>query len=262
MQMRRSVSVWGSMRSPRRSSMWSVVVTTSLLLCGCKANHDTAAIGDQEGVPGRLSATSAPASTAGSGGAADTDVAARGSGLPAGYVAQLDQPTARISDASYKEDGNGRWEVRTGPAHILYSLKDTTRKRYSVTATFEQLERPAHPEAYGVFVGGSSLEKPASQRYTYFLVRGTGEYLLKVREGAHTRTVIDWTPHPALPKQDSAGKVVYGIKIESDGKTAKVSVNGKPVTTFTARQGPLEGVAGVRINHNLHLMVTPAHIVQ
>lgn len=241
-----------------RRSMCGWMMAMTALACG--GEHKTAATGDQGSVPGKLSATSAPQRGAPTVG--DTDIVARGGELPSGYVAQLDQPTARISDASYREDGSGRWEVRTGPAHILYSPRDTARKRYSVTATFEQLERPAHPEAYGIFVGGTSLENPAARRYTYFLVRGTGEYTVKVRDGAHTRTVTDWTAHPAIPREDSTGQAVYGIKIESDGQTAKVSVNGKPVATLLSKRGPLEGIAGVRINHNLHLMVTLANVVR
>ena len=204
-------------------------------------------------VPGKLSV--APAS-------ADRDVAAHGGSIPRGYVAQLDAADASIADASYREDGTGRWEVRTGPAHIVYALGDTTRKSYAVTATFEQLEAPVHPEAYGIFVGGSSLDDPAKRQYTYVILRGDGKYAIKARNGTSVRTVKDWTAHPAIPTQDASGKALYGLRIDVDGKTAKVSVNGKPVTTFTTKDGPLEGITGVRINHNLHLMVTPVTVTR
>jgi hypothetical protein len=186
----------------------------------------------------------------------------KGEGLPKGYVAQLDMMSAKITDASYVKDGNGRWEVRTGPAHILYSLNDTAHKSYSVTATFEQLEKPMHPEAYGIFIGGSVLDVPAKRKYTYFLVRGDGKYLVKVREGTKIRTVTDWIAHPAIPRESGEGKVVYGIKIDVKGKMARVSVNGQPVTTISGNSGPLDGIVGVRINHNLHMMVTPVSVLR
>ena len=192
----------------------------------------------------------------------DSDVAVRGNGVPKGYAAQFDSPNATPADASYREEGSGRWEVRTGLAHILYSPDAVTQKGYTVTGTFEQLEAPAHPEAYGVFVGGSLLENAAKRRYTYVIVRGDGQYAIKVRDGAATRTVKDWTAHEAIPKQDASGKAVYGITVDYDGKTAHVNVNGKPVTTFTAKDGPVEGIAGVRVNHNLHLMVTPVSVIR
>lgn len=200
--------------------------------------------------------------TAGVPSPADTDHTAHGAGLPAGYDAAFDHANAKASDASYSEREPGRWEVKTGPAHILYAARDTAAGKYSVTATFEQLEAPGHPEAYGVIFGGSNLNDPARIRYTYFLVRGNGQYLVKVRDGAGTRTITDWTPSPAVPKQDAAGKGLYGIRVDVANGAARVSVNGAPVTTITSRQGPLDGIAGVRVNHNLHLLVTPVSITR
>jgi len=236
---------------------WGIIAM--LGVAACEKKDGPSGRSTVPSLPGRLSVV---AGGAGSPGTADSDIAAKGNGLPEGYLAQTDLPNASIADASYQADSTRRWEVRTGPAHILYSLKDTTRKVYNVTATLEQLEKPAHPEAYGVFIGGSTLDVSAKRQYTYFLVRGDGKYMVKVRNGTRTRTVIDWTAHPAVPQEDTAGKAVYGIKIDVDGKTAKVSVNGKPVTTILSKSGPLEGVTGIRINHNLHLMVTPLSVVR
>jgi hypothetical protein len=235
---------------------WGMIALLSVAACGQKG--DTVNHSAVPSLPGRLSVVTGGAGKV----RTDSDIAAKGTGLPEGYLAQADMPNASIADVSYRADGNGRWEVRTGPAHILYALKDVTRNIYSVTATIEQLEKSAHPEAYGVFIGGSALDVPAKRRYTYFLVRGDGKYMVKVRDGMQTRTVTDWTAHPAVPQEDAAGKVVYGIRIDVDGKAAKVSVNGKPVTTILAKSGPLEGVVGTRINHNLHLMVTPVSVIQ
>ncbi|MGI8508382.1 MAG: hypothetical protein ACR2MQ_03565 [Gemmatimonadaceae bacterium] len=194
--------------------------------------------------------------------AVDPDVAAQGKALPTGYMAQFDQPAAKASDVSYSAREPGRWEVTTGPAHILYSPTDSVRGKYTASATFEQLQAPSHPEGFGVFVGGSKLDQPNARKYTYFIVRGDGKYLVKVRDGANTRTITDWTTNAAIPKQDAAGKGVYGIKVDVDGKAARVSVNGAPVTTIAVKDAPLDGVAGVRINHNLHLISTPITIVR
>jgi hypothetical protein len=219
------------------------------MACGKKDARETA--DTPPSVPAKLSLSPTPA-------AADSDVAAHGAGMPAGYVAQTDDPTASIRDISYTADGKGRWEVRTGPAHILYTTKDVTQKVYRVSATFEQFEAPVHPEAFGVFIGGAALDTAAKRQYTYFLVRGDGKYMVKVRNGANVRTITEWTPHPAIPVQGAGGKAVYGVTIDVDGKVAKVSVNGQPVTMFSGPRIPMEGIAGVRVNHNLHLMVTPA----
>jgi hypothetical protein len=192
---------------------------------------------------------------------ADSDRSAVGTGLPAGYNAEFDKADSKISDVSYSEREPGRWEVKTGPAHILYSPADTARNKYSVSATFEQLQAPSHPEAFGVFIGGSGLNGP-KVKYTYFIVRGDGMYMVKVRDGANTRTITDWTASAAIPKQDARGKALYGIKIDVRDGTASVSVNGAPITTIPTKDAPLNGVAGVRINHNLHLIVTPVSLIR
>jgi hypothetical protein len=214
---------------------------------------------------GDASAEHAPAAgtiTAGAPQSADSDRAQRGAGLPAGYEAAFDRANANAADASYSEKSPGRWEVKTGPAHILYAAKDTASGKYGVSATFEQLEAPNHPEAYGIVLGGSNLNDPAKIRYTYFLVRGNGEYAVKVRDGANTRTVTNWTTSPNVPKQDASGKALYGIKADVANGSAQISVNGAPVATITSKDGPLDGVTGVRINHNLHVLVTPVSVVR
>jgi hypothetical protein len=207
--------------------------------------------------PGVIATGTVPRDTTG-----DPDVATQGNGLPTGYQALFDKSSATTSDASYRAAGTGRWEVTTGAAHVLFNPADTASGTYTLSATFEQIEKPAHPEAYGVFWGGSSLDNRAKQRYTYFLVRGDGKYMVKVREGARTRTITDWTAHTGLPHEDASGKALFGVKVDVDDTGAKVSVNGVPITTIPASGNPMDGQAGVRINHNLHLYVTPASLVR
>jgi hypothetical protein len=193
---------------------------------------------------------------------ADSDVATQGGSIPSGYVVQLDRSSATTNEIAYTPDGTGRWEVKTGPAHIIYALDDTAYAKYRVTTTIEQLAKPNHPEAYGIFIGGSALDDTLARKYTYFIVRGDGKYSVKVRDGGNTKTITDWTEHAAIPKESGAGKAVYGITIDVDGDKADVSVNGKPVTTISEKDGPLRGVTGVRVNHNLHVMVTPLAITR
>ncbi|MDQ6736531.1 MAG: hypothetical protein M3Z30_02375 [Gemmatimonadota bacterium] len=191
----------------------------------------------------------------------DTTRPASEAGLPRGYHAVFDDASASAAAVTYAEKEPGRWEVKTGPAHILYSPGDTAKNRYSVSATFEQLKAPAHPEAFGVFIGGSSLGD-AKVKYTYFIVRGDGMYMVKVRDGSSTRTITDWTAQPSIPKQDAAGKGLYGIQIQVRDNAASVNVNGVPITTISGKVAPLNGIAGVRINHNLDLIVTPVSLIR
>lgn len=190
----------------------------------------------------------------------DPDVAQAGTGLPAGYQGRVDRPSMKLTDASYTVSGN-RWEVRTGPAHIIWAPRDTASGSYAASATFEQLEAPRHPEAYGLFIGGSALDQP-NERYTYFLVRGTGEYMVRVRDGAGTKTIRDWTASSAVPKADAAGKATYHLTVKVGADSVRFLVDDKPVTAVATSAVPTSGIVGLRINHNLHVATQPPTITR
>jgi hypothetical protein len=220
-------------------------LTTILLassLAACATKKDT-------------TADSAAASVAGS---HDADVAAQGNGVPAGYTAVTDDSTAKLTSIRFAPTGNS-WDVTTGPAHIVYAANDTASGTYAASATFAQQEAPRHPEAYGLFIGGRDLGKP-TRTYTYFVVRGSGEYLVKTRDGAKTTDVVKWTANPAVPKADSAGKATYRLAARVGGDSVRFMVNDKQVAAVKAGSVPTAGVAGLRINHNLHVLTAPVAI--
>ena len=188
----------------------------------------------------------------------DADKATGGSGVPAGYTGRTDNAGKNIADAKYAES-NGRWDVTTGPAHIVYAAKDSASGAYTATTTIDQLATPSHPEAYGLVIGGSDLAG-AGQRYTYFIVRGTGEYSVKVRDGAAARTIVDFTANPAVPKADAGGKASYALGAQVTGDSVKFMVNGTTVKSLPKAGLFTDGVVGVRVNHNLHVLVTPVQI--
>jgi hypothetical protein len=186
----------------------------------------------------------------------DADKSIAGTGVPAGYTGVPDHADAKITDAKYTANA-GRWEVQTGPAHIVFAPKDSFKGEYQVSTTIDQLEKPKHPEAFGIFLGGSNLTNPAKAKYGYFVVRGTGEYLIKTRDGDNTTTIVDWTASPKVPKEDASGKATYKMSIHVAPDTVHFIMDGSLVTAVPKSKFPTVGIAGVRINHNLHLAVTP-----
>jgi hypothetical protein len=188
----------------------------------------------------------------------DTDKNVTGGNVPAGYIARTDRSSQPISGAHYLASGDG-WEVTTGPAHILYAQKDSAKAHYVASATFEQLEAPAHPEAFGIFFGGIHLDQP-QQAYMYFEVRGTGEMLVKLRDGGSTRDTIPWTPNPGIPKQDASGKATYHLAVAVSPDSVRFLVNDKQVAALANTNLQSDGIAGIRVNHNLHVRVTPVAI--
>ena len=233
-----------------RTMTWGVLAAALLAACATEKRSEAA------GEASRDSAARAPGTAGAAGG--DTDITAGGGELPSGFTGRTDKATAKLADAKYVAAG-GAWEITTGPAHILYSPRDTASGVYTAAAAIDQLEAPRHPEAYGVFIGGRDLEG-AGQQYTYFLVRGGGEYLVKVRQGDGTRTVIDWKKSDAVPTQDASGTASYRLAVRVGGDSVRFLVNDRQVAAVAKGALPTDGVAGLRINHNLHVRVRPVEI--
>ena len=191
---------------------------------------------------------------------ADPDVAVQGTGIPAGYTAITDDTTAQITNARYVTKA-GNWEITTGPAHIIFAAKDTARGVYTATASFAQLEAPRHPEGYGLFIGGRDLASP-NRAYTYFLVRGNGEFLVKSRTGAKTSDVLAWRANPAVSKADSAGKATYRLSVRVGADSVRFMVDDKQVGAVKAGTIATDGIVGLRVNHNLHVTTSPVAIAK
>jgi hypothetical protein len=239
---------------------WSLSVLALVAACA-KGKADGASADTTATIPAAAAAPAAapgaaPADTGMKGMNMDADKSAAGTGVPAGYTGVTDHADAKISDAKYTANG-GRWEIQTGPAHITYAAKDSAKGQYQVSTTIEQLEKPKHPEAYGVFLGGANLTDPAKQKYGYFVLRGTGEYLIKTREGENTTSVVGWTANPKLPKEDASGKATYKITVHVAPDTVHFIVNDNLVAAVPKSKFPTDGIAGLRVNHNLHVAATP-----
>jgi len=217
----------------------------ALLLAACNTKDNTPA-------PDSTQPSAAAANNA------DPDRNAEGGGIPSGYTARTDRPDANISGAKYTASGDN-WEVTTGPAHIIYAPRDMGNGSYTASATVEQIEKPAHPEAFGIFIGGRNLDQP-TQAYTYFLVRSTGELAIKARDGANARDVVKWTASPDVPKADASGKAKYELAVQVTSDAVKFSVNGKEVASVSKVGLPTDGIAGLRVNHNLHVKVSPVSV--
>lgn len=193
----------------------------------------------------------------------DPDVRPSGaSGLPAGYLGRTDRPNTNLSDAKYVVSGNS-WEITTGPAHIVYAPKDAATGNYTVSSTIEQLAAPRHREAFGIMFAGRNLDTPA-QKYSYFVVSGTGEMLVKHRDGEVTRDLIGWHKTQWVPAADAQGRQTYRLEVRVARDTVKFVVNNVVAAALSksALNLQTDGIAGLRINHNLSLRATPVVVTR
>jgi len=186
----------------------------------------------------------------------DPDKAVAGGGaVVEGWHARPDRGT--IDNLNFRTMGPG-YHVTTGPAVIVWTDANRATGTYSVAGSFTQTKAPSHPEAYGLMIGGQDLNADG-QKYTYFLVRGDGSYLIKKRNGAETMAVTEgrggWTMSDAVHKQDDAGKATNELSIRVGGTDVAFMVNGTEVARLPKSQVDTDGIAGMRVNHNLDVHI-------
>lgn len=170
-----------------------------------------------------------------------------------GWQARLDRPTQKVENLKFAPMGSGL-HATTGPAAILFKPENTAKGAYQVTATFAQTKLPEHQEAYGLFIGGSDLTGEG-QRYTYFLIRQDGKFLIKRREGAQTKNVVDWMDHAAVQKPDAQGRLNNTLTIVVGKDKVRFLVNGTEVVSQPRTDVDAEGIVGLRVNHNLDVHI-------
>jgi hypothetical protein len=183
----------------------------------------------------------------------------QGSGkLPAGWSARFDDPGAALTQVDVRQAGTAL-AFRSGPAAIYWNTKDVATGTYTVSAIFEQKKSMMH-EAYGLFIGGQNLSDP-TQNYLYFVIKpNTGEMIINHRNGnARPRALVAATPSEAINKDAAGtGAATNAIAIRVSRDSVHFYINGKEVRTM-AKAGlggaPAEGLAGLRVNHNLDIEV-------
>jgi hypothetical protein len=173
--------------------------------------------------------------------------------LPAGWKSRLDTESMKVAPGAVKEEKNALI-FSTGPAAGIY-WKDGMKaeKDFVMRASFSQLKTSEHAEAYGLFIDGQDLDK-ATQRYIYFLIRQDGKFSIRSRNGAATRAIVDWKAAPAMMEPKGV-KTSNTLQITAAGTDVSFLVNDKPVHRMT-RPPASDGIAGLRINHNLDVQVS------
>lgn len=157
----------------------------------------------------------------------------------------------------------GGWRVDNGPAVVLWNAGLAAAGDYTLSATFRQLDSKGMVHGTGLVFGGNDLDGDG-QVYTYFMVRGSGDYLLKNRRGAETfwiQPVEEWTHNAAVDTDEADGTNTNMLAVQFQGDEAIFRVNGTEVLRIPRGDLYSDGYVGVRLNHNLTIEVTDLRVI-
>lgn len=175
---------------------------------------------------------------------------------PGGYRVELDRDRVDPGQFTTAETPEGV-RFTTGPAGTAWRPQDTIpRGDFRVEATLTLMGAPvAYREAYGLFVGGRGLDGPAAS-YLYLLVRATGDFTVRRRAGSATEPVVEWMSHNAVQRVVLDGETpVNTLAVEVRGDETRFLINGTVVFIMPTVEARPHGVAGLRVNHRLDLLL-------
>jgi hypothetical protein len=148
------------------------------------------------------------------------------------------------------------FHVTGGPAGTFWNPANTATGSYTVSATFNLMKPSGHTNYYGLVFGGDQLDA-AGQNYIYFLVAQDGTFLVKHRAGEATHDVVAKTKHEAVRQPGADGRSSNALEVRVTPKDISYVVNGQVVSTTpkTGMTAKTDGVAGIRVNHQLDVHV-------
>lgn len=184
----------------------------------------------------------------------DPDRIIEGGGeIAAGWRCRTDEPGGEVN-VRLVEQGP-RLIGATGPNVIFYRPEYQAQPPYRLTVEITQWS-PTHAHGSGLFFGGQDLQGEA-QRYTYFLVRGDGTFLVKTRDGDKTHYLTEkWTRSEALDYRDKQGRSFNQLQIRVGKESTLFLANGYEVFRRPTASLHASGVYGLRFNHNLDLRLS------
>jgi hypothetical protein len=178
-----------------------------------------------------------------------------------------------INDSKFAPKGKDI-EIAAGPAAVYWNPSNTASGDYTVKATFTEpayMSANSHPHPYGIFIGGSKMDTD-QMTLLYCVPYGNGNVLVRGfnptatgRGGNVTGvfTVQPPTANAAVKKAEKGASVTQEVAWMVKGSRAECSINGAVVASYDKNDliGPgkldsLDGVYGIRVSHNLDVVVS------
>jgi hypothetical protein len=177
---------------------------------------------------------------------------------PKGWKMRVDKSTSASDpdapgEIKFVTEGSG-FKATNPSAAVYWNPANTASGAYTVKGTFTLLKPSGHANYYGLIFGGSGLDG-AQQSYQYFVVAQNGTWLIKKRDGEATSNVVARTPNDAVKKPDASGKSVNALEVRVGADKIDYVVNGTVVHSEPKGSAKTDGIAGIRINHQLDVQI-------
>jgi len=184
--------------------------------------------------------------------------------VPEGWVVRLDKPDPDVSIGAMEDNDiyfvnmTPGWHITAHQRAIFYHPANTVEGNFTAKASiflFDPGQRDR--EGFGIFVGGKNLDGDA-QSYVYFLLRNTGDFLIKRRTGSETSVVVDWAHTDAMKvhAHDGTDSVLNDLAVKADEESVRFLVNGTEVAKVPRADLDVDGIFGLRVNHGLNVHVS------
>ncbi len=172
-----------------------------------------------------------------------------------GWETRLDGGTDETSVLHFRTMGDGVHASTAGRgAAIFWQPNSMAKENFTISASFTQTEPSGHPNAYGLFWGGSDLSGP-NQQYSYFVIRQGGMCHIKKRMGSETSTVVPWTAASAINDLDADGRSTNKLTVEVGSSQVRFLVNDMEVATLPRSELDTDGITGLRVTHLLDVHI-------
>lgn len=108
-----------------------------------------------------------------------------------------------------------------------------------------------HPHGAGIVFGGNDVDND-KQVYSYLLVRGDGQFLIKTRDGGGTSDICLWSEHEAVTKENPKSLIATNVlAVEVDRERTRFLINGTQVHQAKTEALHSSGQYGARLVHDL-----------
>lgn len=155
------------------------------------------------------------------------------------------------------------WHVTSGPAGVYYHPHSTAEGEYEANLDVFLFDPGDRREAFGMFIGGQNLDG-ADQTYDYFLIRNSGEFLIKRRTGEETSVIQDWTASDAIVRytDPAESSVLNKLQVQVDNNSVAFLINAVEVARLGRDAVQTDGLVGFRVNHALNLHISNLAVVE